>query len=387
MPSPFSAGRLILPALLALLGSLGCVDHNHGTPLYVWDGSSSAVLEWNDVNNVYTASGGVAPKPDNTITSSGLLGGLTLGWGGMTMNTGNNSLYLVSESGLVVVIPNVSNQSGELTGNSTTTNIYSFQLGAAGTDQFSSGSVFGQAGIDTSTGSLYVMETSKDGTANRVWAVASSLQAPGNTLTPATSYTSSVSGDSLGCGLAVGTNSNVFGLFGGNNNGIVDPSNTTIYGARLRLGVGNSFPASSNVIIGADTGLNTPSSWSSLAYDVQNSVLYVLPEPNSTSTDPAVLRFGYGQFANGFDQTPNGTLSDTQATLQDTRILAHPTGSDWLLGADFTLDTSTVFQGTGMSFIRIWKNPSGGGSMTKVTLATASSAAVEVRGMAMGQSN
>ena len=101
-PAPPAILRSIcLPALLVLLGSLACVDHNPpGTTLFVFDGTSpSSVKVWNDVNKVYDAfntPGAAVPAPDRTVTSQNVMGTITLGWGGMVEDSTRNRLYLVS---------------------------------------------------------------------------------------------------------------------------------------------------------------------------------------------------------------------------------------------------------------------------------------------------
>jgi hypothetical protein len=369
--SPFAILRqFALPALLVLLGTLGCKGKdNTGVTLFVFDGSSSSVKVWDDVNKVQTAfaEGTEVPAPDRTISSTSVMGSITLAWGGLALDNAKNILYLVTETGTVFVIPNADAQNGDI---SSTSNITSFTLGTS-SDYYSSGA-FGQAAVDSSTNTLYVLETSLDGSQTQVWYVPNASQQFNQTSTPENTF--SAASDQWGVGLAAHSG-NVYGLFGAGN-AVYNSQGTPYTGPRLRLGQNYAFPASSDVLIGATTGLPGPVNFGSLAFDSQNSILYVWAQ---AANPDDVLMFTQNQFIlSGFDQAPSKTLSDTSATLANLRLIAHSANSDWLLGADMPTPALT---GAGTSTLHIWKNPSGGGvSAVSGTL----SVAPEIRGMAIG---
>jgi len=374
---PLPLRTLCLPAVLAALASLGCVDHNSKAPLYVFDAGTTSVQEWDDVNAVYSATGSVSAAANRTITSSVLANNLAkpLAWGGLALDTSANRLYLVSEGGVVTVILKADSQSGAISG---TDNVITFNLGAAGTDRYSSGSVFGQAAVDTSSHTLYVMETAQDGSACRIWNVANASSLPDQWTVPV-AQTFFVTGDTFGSGVAAVPGGKVYGLFGGGNT-ITDNLAVTYSGVRLRQGTGSGFAgAASNVLIGPLTLLNTTSSaYGSLAYDAQNSQLYAFTAPASSPAQ--VLVFSPSQFsASSLNQAPTRILGDAAGTLANLRVLAHPPYSDWLLGADYTVSSGTT--GTGLGLLRVWKDPSGGAvSATAITMTGTS----QIRGMALG---
>ncbi len=380
---------LCLPALLTLLGALGCVkDTSGGTNLYVFDGGTRSVLVWNDVNDVYNAQQktGTIPAANRTITSS-LLSGITLAWGGLTMDNNSNRLYLVTEAGVVWVITQASTQSGSI---SNTSDITNFNLGAPGTDPFSGGSVFEQACVDGTSNTLFVTETASDGAATRIWKITSAstvaqTYGAGYTFTPAASYTIGTGTDTFGCGVAAVPGGNAYGLMGNGAvlyNGLQTLSYT---GARVRAtqgGVFNAIPYITNggVLIGPDTELGSPLQYGGLGYDSQNSVLYVFAPDASSTTDASILVFNKTLFTSGLNQPPTRTLGDVAGALGNLRTIAHPANSDWLLGANFTLTTgSAIGEGSGGANLLIWKSPSGGGA----ALSAALPGVTEIRGMAI----
>jgi hypothetical protein len=401
--TPFSAPcaalrRVCLPLALALLATLGCHKKETTATLYVWDGNTSTVLAWNDVNALYApvqagAASTTLPSANRTITATGVIGtggAMTLGWGGMAYNPTTDTLYLVCENtGVVYVIYQASSQNGNI---SALTAISSFYLGNTSTsgDRVATGSVFGQASVDSSTNTLYVMETAPDGSACRIWYVANaSQQSNGATISPAANYTLSVNGDTYGSGVTSSQSGLVYGLFG-NGNTVYDSQNNPYSGPRLRQGQNNAFPTTSGVLIGSSTQFNTPTPlvWGSLAYDLQNNALYVAPQAVSTSSSqPAVLVFNQSLFYNGFNQAPTRSLTDTQTTLPYLRVLAHPVSGDWLVGADLssggTIPAAGAFAptGSGTANLHIWQNPSKGGASS---LVQGVPGATEIRGVAFG---
>ena len=385
-------GAAWLAGMLAMPGCKG----KDGAPLYVYDGGTNSVLAWDDVDTIHAdqIAGTTVPDADRIITST-LLTSLTppLAWGGLAVDSNTNMLYLVTQDGVVTRISSASTRNGALTA---TSEIVQFYLGSASTDRFSSGSVFGQAAMDSSQNTLYVMETSVDGTGTRVWTLPTASHiANGAAFAAANSATLAVASDTWGSGVAAGGSGTVYGLFGGGS-GIVSPSNPgqTIGGPRLRQGQNSAFPTNllgigQNVIFGSNTGLIGTVNYGSLAYDGQNNVLYAFGQPaaafaTTPTTTAQIEVFTTSQFSSGGNQSPNRTLTGVTSNL---RILSHPQDSDWLLGATFTPDTSTTSgvppTGAGSPNLLIWKDPSGGGAATSVSLP----GVTEIRGMAIGGNN
>jgi hypothetical protein len=366
-------------SLLALfgLGGIGCVDHNTSSGLYVYDSGSGAVLEWDDINAVYTATGNTSTEPNRTITGAFNSSGTPLAWGGMALDESAGLMYLVYEDGTGYVIKKIAEQNGAISG---TDNLISFTLNPD--VAFSSGSFFSQVALDTSSHILYVMETAKDGSKCRVWWVNSSGITDGSSVTTGQTFT--VTGDKYGLGLAAVQGGRFYGLFGYGST-ITDTSGTTYDGERLRMGQSVSFNGGSNsqVLAGGSTQMNlVATSYGSLAYDAQNSLLYAFVKQPSYVTSPQVLVFSPSQFTSGTpNQAPRATLVDSN--LANLRIIAHPAYSDWLVGADFTAPADTTSTGTGSSVLRIWKDPSGGGTSTGVTMTNATS----IRGIALASTN
>ena len=370
-----------LVALVGALGSLGCVDHDaSGKILYVFDGSSKSVLAWNDVSKVFSAAP-TAPAPDRTISSS-LLTSMTasLAWGGLAVDTNINVIYLVTETGVVYAIKKASTQNGSI---SLATDIISFTLSTA-----YGNSVFGQVALDASQNILYVQENNSQNGQTRVWTLAGVSQIGNGSSIAESSQTFSSNADTWGAGLAAYPGGRLFGLFGGGN-AVADSLGNTTSGPRLRLATSGAFPVGfvgANVLIGGNTLINTPCNYGALAYDPQNSELYVMSQPvSSSSTQAAVQVFGYGQFnTSPFNQAAKRSLGDSQATLSKLRTLSHPVDSDWLLGADYNATTSGGIQGSGNSYLYLWQSPSGGGASKQINITGATGASTEVRGLAVG---
>ena len=372
--SPLATIRQVaLPAILALAGALGCVDHNPGgTTLFVFDGSSSSVKVWDDVNKVHDAfsKATAAPDPDRTIQFTSVVSPLTLGWGGLAVDNSRNRLYLVSQGGTVYAIAKADTQNGNL---SSTNDITSFSLASA-SDHYGSGA-FGQAAVDVANNTLYVQETSLDGQQARVWYVANVSNWPNQVPTPVA--TLAVASDQWGAGLAA-QSGKVYALFGSGSS-IYDSFGNPISGPRLRMGQNNAFAAGSNVLIGSATGIPGPVNYGSLGFDNQHSLLFVWAQNSSPA---AVLMFNQSQFSlNGLNQAPFKTLGDAAGTLANLRIISHPANSDWLLGADMATPALT---GAGTGTLHIWKSPSGGGV---AAVSGPLAAAPEIRGLAVGGTN
>ncbi|MDR3673478.1 MAG: hypothetical protein P4L36_21715 [Holophaga sp.] len=353
--SRFLPRMLCLPAILALLTVLGCTNDAGGGGLHVFDQGSSSVLVWHDLDQVHDAArdGKPLPKADRTIKSS-LLSGITLAWGGMALDDDHHRLYLVSEAGKVYVITNPRSKDGALTARG---DILSFSLGGE-SDRFSSGSVFGQASVDSTRNVLYVMENARNGDAARIWQVGNASMVPnGNTLAKA-GHTFSVEGDKWGAGLAAGHGHKVFGLFGHGPQYDASSGNGQVTGPRLREALDGTFPSGFghnhpiHTLIGGDTGL-PPLRYGSLAYSGRDHSLYVLVPPSGTA-DPAILVFREHQFRGQHNQPPAWTMPGVP---RDLRFIAHPMNSHWMAGAGFSpaAGTEAHGRGNGQRTLYLWK--------------------------------
>jgi hypothetical protein len=308
----------------------------------------------------------------------------TLAWGGMAVDPNANVIYLVTESGVVYAIKKASSQNGTI---SLATDITSFTLTTS-----LSNSVFGQVALDSSQNILYVQETNSSSGQTRVWTLPNVSQVANTASFSDANQTFSTNGDTWGAGLAAYPGGKLFGLFGGGST-IYDSFGTAYTGPRLRVATSATFPVGlvgSNVLIGSQTGIATPCNFGSLAYDPQNSELYVLSQTTVSTTSqpaPAVQVFGYSQLNNTpFNQAAKRVLGDARSALPNLRILSHPIDSDWLLGADYAA-AANLIQGTGNTYFYVWQTPSGGGSSTRISAATSDGAGIEVRGLVLAGSS
>lgn len=345
---------LVLSLFLAAMGSLGCVNPSAGdtsaTILYAYDDANKAVLAWNDVNEIYNAGPSAVPQPDRTITGPLISNLTTLAWGGMTVNTANNALYLIDENGTVVRISNASSQNGALT---SILDINTFTLGTTSTNL--SASVFSQAGFDTSTDTLYVSETGSNGQC-RIWVVSSPEQIAAYTPVQAGTFLqNSVYPDTGGTGVAAGAGA-CYGYFTGG-----DPENdlnslVSYTGPRTRLSSGGTFMPSEDVMIGPNTEMGDGSTtWGTLGFDTTSGNLYIAR--NDGSGFPPVMLFTQSQFTTSdMNSAPQGYTKDTDSSFVALRVITHARIKDWLAGID--ADTSTVTttsDGTGLNNLYLWK--------------------------------
>ncbi len=334
-----------LGACALLLLSFSCVDaltgSTQGVALYAFDGASSTVMAWQDLETLYTAS--TVPAPDRTLSSNLLSKVTSLGWGGMCLDSQRSLLYLASSSGTLVRINNVRNQSGTIP----STDIASFTLDTS--NRLTNGR-FGQAAIDAQTDTLYVTENGDNGT--RIWVVTNaSTQLQDNSIAL---HALQTSGDSGGTGVAGGSGV-VYASFQDGNP--VGPD--SLIGPRLRSGTASAFNPS-NVILGSATGLGE---YGSLALDTADNYLFVARHnTDSGSTAPPIQVFRTGQFGQSYNQAPTATVGS--ATGQpDLRVIAHPGTKDWLVGLRG--------QGTvGYPVLILWKAPLGGTDAKTVTVSS-----------------
>jgi hypothetical protein len=343
-------------ACAVLFLQLACVDPKEGasvsdTSLYVFDGASGKVLVWEDVSQVHSSAS--LPAADRILSGSSLLQVKALGWGGMAMDHAHNRLLLVSQTGKVVCINRVRSQNGSL---SSLTDITLFTLGSS-SDRLGSNSVFGQASVDTSTGTLYVTETTE--TDARIWVVANPGSIHDGATVPLSQIRASSGTDIKGTGVAA-AQGRVFAYFGGGDN-ITNLNGNTFSGARVRLNMGSFFPAASQVLVYPDDTLGTTGSLGLDTFSDTN-MLYVLRIASSGSVgDPPILLYKIGRFTGGFDQGTDATLG-TATSLPNLRFISHAGIKDWLAGAD-------MVGGSGSARLWLWRNPSLGGSPNGFDLA------------------
>ena len=365
-------------SLLACLGWTGCVDPKAAdtgvTTLYVYDEGSHKVLVWDDVNVIYNLGpGAAAPAPSRTMGGALISGLDKLAWGGLTLNTATNELFLVSESGNVVRIEKASTQNN--TTLTQTADIVGFTLGNVSSDRLAS-SRFAQASADPISGNLYVSETGSNN-ACRIWVVSGPNNVPSNGQAPAGSYVDdTVAQDTGGTGLSAGPGGTVFAFFTGGIS-VPDPLGNLNSGARLRMSSGSSFSIGTNVIVGNAALGDSTTTYGTLAYDSTFNRLY-LARPIASGN--AVLAFTQGQFATGnINQAPAGVLGDSSSALASLRVIAHAGAKDWLAGADVDSTISSTSSGAGLNNLYLWKAPSTGSSSQRTVLGTG----VMVRGLAL----
>lgn len=345
-------------AVLLAFGLMGCREAEEGgstagTILYVFDAATGSILAWDDVEALYAAP---ATTPTRTITGGLLSANKVLGWGGLCLDTSSNLMYAVSETGRVVRIDAVSRKNGDL---SSAVDIVSFTLD---TNARLSDSVFGQASVDTRTGTLYVTETGSSST--RIWVIPNPGTLPSGATVPLSAL--QTNGDTGGMGV-IATQGTVWAYFTGGN-AVTSPARETFTGSRLRKGTSSGF---TSVVLGPDTTLGENGTMGCLAVDASLSLLYVARRNPDLATGGPVAVFELGAFTSGYNQAPKrqiGSLTD-QAAL---RIVTHPGGKDWLAGAN-------GLGGVAGPRLWLWKNP----SQTDAPLAVDLSAGVLIKGLAM----
>jgi len=366
--------------LCALLALTGCVDPEPGQSLYVYDDASNTVLVWDHVEDLAKAAeGGKAlPVAERKITAS-LLSSFNLAWGGLGLDPFRHRLYLVSEGGKVVVIPQVDNRTGTLANRN---EIHSFQLGEAGRDRLSSGSLFGQVAVDAQHDVLYVLETARDGSAARLWHVPKASTVQDQATVALANHTFHVQGDRRGVGVAADPSSGtVYGLFAGGDS-IRSGHGDEHSGPRLRqgrtMGPNGAFPTHShhnhgqNLLIGDKTQLTKALRYGSLAFDGRHHELYVLARGAGLDK---LLVFNTGLFSGNLNHEPSRTLDHAPADL---RLLAHASDSDFMVGAasgtaakgkdgdesdDEDLNQSkkqSLGRGPGLDKLYLWQEPNNG---------------------------
>lgn len=328
---------------------LGCIKSGSGTPgtttgtvLYLFDGAASQILVWKDLSATYSAA--ATPAADITLTSAALSRSKPVAWGGMTLDTQRNHLYLLYQDGSVIRVDNLRSQSGTIL----SSNLILFTLDST---QRLTGSVFGQMAFDPQSDTLYACESGTSGT-SRVWAIsqpdtiANSGTATFNTIGDDESGTGSV-------GAAAGQGA-VFAYFAGGNQVVTGGGINTYNGPRLRKGTSSAF-GTANVIIGGSTGLDQ-STTGSLALDTAGSTLFVGLDIGSTSTNSPtsgapVVAFQTGQFGLSPNQAPKFWLGNSG--MGAIMALSHAGTKAWLVGLQGA-------KSAGIQTILVWQQPASG---------------------------
>ena len=320
---------------------IGCIrdDVSSGqtlqTALYLFDSASNQILTYSDLSSLYGAPS--VPIPSKVLTNVNLSQVTNLAWGGMTLDTQTDQLFLLSESGTVVRINRIREQTGSIN----STDVTSFTLDPS---QRAQNSKFSQASIDSVTHTLYVTENGDN--LCRIWIITNAGSRLQNETIPLNVL--QVTNDTGGRSVAA-DNGTVF-TYADNGSSVLIGTDTVI-GPRIRKGAPSGFQ-NANQIIGSLTQLGT---YGSLALDTANNVLFVglhLQDGNQISTRPPVLAFDTGAFGLGFNQVPKFTLGDP-ASQRQIRVLAHGGNKAWLLA----LSSASSL---GNNAVTIWMAPQSG---------------------------
>jgi len=341
-------GALIALGLMLTSGCVVVGTSTSGTALYVFDTTNGEVLVWDDVEALY---GDTSTAPTRTLTSTYLTDVSTLGWGGMCLDRSRGRLWLVSETGLVARVDSIRSRSGALT----SSYIRTFQLGNSDSDRLSS-STFGQMAVDVSTGALYITEYNTSTT--RVWCLSSPTSySQDGTVASSAATLVQASGDKYGYGVAVGSSSRLF-AYCNSGTSIVDGSDNTYTGPRLRLGTASGY---SSVIVGGSTGLY---GYGTLAADASNNLIFVARANNTTAP---IAVFTTSQFTTGYNIAPSSSLPSTTNPAV-IRVIAHAGNKDWVVGSNTS------------NGLWLWKSPSTDTTTEPVSLTYTG---ITIRGIAL----
>ncbi len=305
------------------------------TSLYLFDSTSNQILAYNDLDSLYNAS--IIPIATKILSNSNLSQVTNLAWGGMTLDTQADQLYLISESGTITRINRIREQTGLI--NSTDLTIFTLDSG-----QRLFNSKFSQASIDPVTHTLYVAENGEN--LCRIWVIPNAgtrLQNETITLNAL-----QVSNDSGGRSI-VANNGTIYAYADGGSSVLIGTD--LVIGPRLRKGSSSGFQ-NVNQLIGSSTQLGT---YGSLALDTANNIIFVglhLQDGNRSINQSPVLAFDSGIFGLGYNQPPKFTLGDSSLQRQ-LRVLAHGGNKAWLI--------ALVGSGSiGNNTITIWMAPQSG---------------------------
>lgn len=321
-------------SLLLLLS--GCKDPTEagtggtsGTALYAFDSTTSTVLVWKDISTLYDST--TPPEPIK-ISSSFFSKVTSLAWGGLCVDSQRGLLYLVSETGDIVRVNRIRNQSGAVTN----VDVYSFQLNNSA--PLTNGK-FGQASLDSQSDTLLITENGDNGT--RIWTVSGASSIAQNASVSLQAL--QLAGDKGGTGVAAYSGVVYAFMTDGNPVGI-----DSVIGPRLRKGTTTTFDPAI-VLMGSNTELGV---YGSLALDTGNGYLFVARHNTASGlTTKPILAFRTGQFppGGGINQLPTLTLGSATGQA-DLRVLSHARTKDWLVGLRGLL-------GVGFGTIYVWKSP------------------------------
>ncbi|MFM8233752.1 MAG: hypothetical protein ACKN9J_01485 [Holophagaceae bacterium] len=332
-----SFGNLNIYLLVYLL-FVGCIRENISsgqtleTELYLFDSASNEILAYQDLNALYSAS--TVPSPSRVLTNANFSRVTNLAWAGMALDSQLGQLYLVSESGTVIRINRIREQTGVIANSDLTT----FTLDP---NQRLQNSKICQVSLDSSNHALYIAENGDSFC--RLWIITNANSRLQNETISMNvlQITNETGGRSV-----VANNGTIF-TYADNGSSIfigTDP----VTGPRLRKGSSSGFQ-NANQLIGALTQLGT---YGSLALDTANNVLYVglhLVDGNKNQPQQPILAFDTGSFGLGFNQPPKFTLGDP-ASQRQIRVLSHGGNKAWLLALSSA-------SSAGNNAISIWMDP------------------------------
>lgn len=316
-----------LISLLLGMSLLGCLapgpeedgegGATSGVAMYAYDNNGKSLVIWKDLSAVFDDAG--LPSPSTTLAHGYFDKVTPLAWNGVACDASRNQLYLVGEGGDIVRISRIRSQVGAISGS----DIFTFKLD--GNNRLTS-SVFGQAAVDSGSGTLYVTENGSNGT--RIWVVEGASSITSGTVALKEAKVSPGNGDSGGYGVAAGGGA-FYGTF---ENG--DPVGIeNLSGPRLRKGSGTAFPSQSQVLVGSNTVLGK---YGPLGLDTGSNNLYVgIHGPTGITGGAPILRFTVSQLSGSPNQAPAAKLGDP-STFTTLRFLAHPGSKDWLVAGPET---------------------------------------------------
>lgn len=319
-------------AMTALLIGMGCTKDSSSITLYVFDGASSTIKAWDDLEKIYDA--GALPEPSRIIQSGALSSVKDLAWGGMVVDPYGNRIFLVAKNGALVRIDRIRSQNGDVPKADTTGFTLNSDMG---------GSNFGQAALDN-VGTLYIPESTNNSV--KLWI----LQNAGTLISAPTEkkYITTVEGDKL-CNSAACQGSAVFAYFGQGNE--IEPLNTKFYGARVRMSSGGSFIQNQNTLINQDP--EKFGTIGSLAMDTANNYLFICHRNGDTEDNPTltpIVAYSVSDISQGPVQRDPLLRLGTFDSHPNLRFIAHGGNRQWLAAADSV-------NGAPSANIYLWKDP------------------------------
>jgi hypothetical protein len=382
----------ILSYLLLSLGlclvSPSCVDPEDdvggtgGTSLYVYDSNVGQVLVYSDVAVLFDEDTGTQPTPRRTIL--GVEQVKALAWGGMCFDQNNNQLYLVSETGQVVLINKAREWNNVVPDQA---EMAFFRLGESDSDRLSSGK-FGQASVDN--GTLYVTESNSSDT--QLWVVRNAaarnwstgrFDLDGSNVGPNNGKAEmlKVPGDKGGTGVAA-RRGVVYAYFDDGNSFTALTNSIRYAGPRLRSGTASGFPIppldTSGMIIDEDSSnkVTMLARYGSLAIDMDDSVYLARHLNDAGASSNAIVIYKTPAFRPPINQPPE--TRDIFGEPRNIRVISHAVTKDWLAGAVSNGDS-------GSGTLWLWKYVSSSGSRAAKSISLGSG--VSIRGLALDGQN